>query len=87
VCDCEQPDPRRSDPNECFLCGEPLSEKQLFNELLSESEYVKHLESRVADLEAILDDLPKMTALYQAVKEIQEQYEKPGMTFSHYLVG
>lgn len=48
---------------------------------------IEQLKSRVADLESILDDLPKMTALYQAVQEIQEQYEKPAMTFSHYLRG
>ena len=48
---------------------------------------IRRLRSRIADLEVLLDDLPKMTALYQAVKEIQEQYEKPGMTFSHYLAG
>jgi superfamily I DNA/RNA helicase len=64
-----------------------LSEKQLFNELLGESEYVKNLESRIADLESILDELPKMTELFQAVQEIQDQYEKPAMTFSHYLRG
>ncbi len=55
--------------------------------LKTQDTQIRLLKSRIADLEVILDDLPKMTALYQAVKEIQEQYEKPGMTFSHYLAG
>ena len=55
--------------------------------LKSQDTEIRLLKSRIADLEVVLDDLPKMTALYQAVKEIQEQYEKPGMTFSHYLAG
>ena len=50
-------------------------------------EQIKELKSRVADLESILEDLPKMTELFQAVQEIQDQYEKPAMTFAHYLRG
>ena len=60
---------------------------QVVSMLKSQDAQIRLLKSRIADLEVILDDLPKMTALYQAVKEIQEQYEKPGMTFSHYLAG
>jgi len=48
---------------------------------------IKKVKSRVADLESVLDDLPQMTELFQAVQEIQDQYEKPAMTFSHYLRG
>jgi hypothetical protein len=87
MCDCENPDPRQSDPTECAICGEPLSEKQMFEQFLGQAELVKNLTSRIADLEATLDDIPSMTGLREAVRELQEQYAKPAMTFTHYIRG
>lgn len=87
MCECENPNPVRSDPNTCFTCGESLSEKQMFDEYLGQSELLNNLISRIADLESVLDDLPSMTGLRQAVQELQEQYAKPAMTFTHYIRG
>lgn len=59
----------------------------MFDEYLGQSELLANLVSRIADLESTLDDLPSMTGLRQAVQELQEQYAKPAMTFTHYIGG
>lgn len=100
MCDCENPDPRQSDPNECFTCGEPLSEKQMFEQFLGQEdaewccdcfprllEQIKELKAVVADLETVVDEIPNMGALFGAVQELQEQYDAPANTFTHYIGG
>lgn len=48
---------------------------------------IKELTSRVADLEAIIDEIPSLGTIFNAVKEIQEMYDAPAATFIHYLGG
>lgn len=50
-------------------------------------EQIKELKSRVADLETVIDEIPNMGALFGAVQELQEQYEAPANTFTHYVGG
>jgi hypothetical protein len=48
---------------------------------------IKELKSRVADLETIIDEIPNIGKVFGAVKELQEQYEAPANTFTHYIGG
>ena len=48
---------------------------------------ISKIKSRIADLETVLDDLPSMVGLREAVRELQEQYAKPALTFTHYIRG
>jgi len=50
-------------------------------------EQIKQLKSRVADLETIIDEIPNIGKVFGAVKELQEQYEAPANTFTHYIGG
>ncbi len=50
-------------------------------------EQIKELTSRVADLETVIDEIPNMGALFGAVQELQEQYDAPASTFTHYIGG
>ena len=45
------------------------------------------LQSRIADLETVIDEIPNMGALFGAVQELQEQHEAPANTFTHYIGG
>tara|TARA_R110001592_G_scaffold198508_1_gene446791 strand:- start:1424 stop:1729 length:306 start_codon:yes stop_codon:yes gene_type:complete len=48
---------------------------------------VLDLQSRIADLETVIDEIPNMGALFGAVQELQEQHEAPANTFTHYIGG
>jgi len=48
---------------------------------------IKELKSRVADLETIIDEIPNIGKVFGAAKELQEQYEAPANTFTHYIGG
>ena len=50
-------------------------------------EQIKELKSRVADLETVIDEIPNMGVLFDAVQELQEQYEAPANTFIYYVGG
>ena len=50
-------------------------------------EQIKELKSQIADLETVVDEIPNMGALFGAVQELQEQYEAPANTFTHYIGG
>jgi enamine deaminase RidA (YjgF/YER057c/UK114 family) len=45
------------------------------------------LQTRIADLETVVDEIPNMGALFGAVQELQEQHEAPANTFTHYIGG
>jgi len=59
----------------------------MFEQFLGQTELIENLISRIADLETVLDDIPSMVGLREAVRELQEQYAKPAMTFTHYIRG
>lgn len=50
-------------------------------------EQIKELKAVVADLETVVDEIPNMGALFGAVQELQEQYDAPANTFTHYIGG
>jgi len=50
-------------------------------------EAIIELQSRIADLETVVDEIPNMEALYGAVQELQEQHEAPANTFTNYIGG
>ena len=87
MCECEKPIPNRHNNGECEMCGEVLSERQMFEQFLGQAELIENLTSRIADLEAVLADIPSMIGLREAVRELQEQYAQPAMTFTHYIRG
>lgn len=43
------------------------------------------LRSRIADLEAIIDEIPNLGAVIAAVRELQEEHSAPAAKFAHYL--
>lgn len=106
MCDCKKPNPARHNANECFICGELLSQEQMESAFLDttkkeswetwkptlervmdlEKENTK-LRSRVADLEEVVDEIPNLGALFQAVQELQELHEAPASKFTHFVGG
>lgn len=43
------------------------------------------LRSRIADLEAIIDEIPHLGAVIAAVRELQDEHDAPAAKFTHYL--
>ena len=43
------------------------------------------LRSRIADLEAIIDEIPHLGAVIAAVRELQDEHSAPASKFTHYL--
>lgn len=73
-----------------------MSNEEVVNRVLSDykpqaqriaelEEQVKKLKSLVADLEAVIDDIPPMTNLWKAVRELQDETDAPAAHFVHYL--
>jgi hypothetical protein len=59
----------------------------MFEQFLGQAELIKNLVSRIADLETVIDEIPNIGKVFGAVKELQEQYEAPANTFTHYIGG
>jgi len=83
-----------------FQCSIGVSEveEQLFNALLkvqkeilgtfqAAQRRIEAIESRLADLEFTLDEVPEVGNIVAAVKELQDEYEAPAMKFTHYILG
>lgn len=64
-----------------------MSQTQMFEQFLGQAELIKNLVSRIADLETVIDEIPNIGKVFGAVKELQEQYEAPANTFTHYIGG
>jgi predicted nuclease with TOPRIM domain len=48
---------------------------------------IEAIETRLADLEFTLDELPEVSNIVAAVKELQDEHEAPAMKFTHYILG
>lgn len=48
---------------------------------------IEAIESRLADLEFTLDELPEVGNIAAAVQELQELHEAPASKFTHYISG
>lgn len=83
-----------------FQCSIGVSEveEQLFNALLKVQKQIldcfkaaerriEAIESRLADLEFTLDELPEVGNIVAAVQELQELHEAPASKFTHYISG
>ncbi len=46
---------------------------------------IVQLRSRIADLEAIIDEIPNLGAVIAAVRELQDAHDAPAAKFAHYL--
>lgn len=48
---------------------------------------IEAIETRLADLEFTLDELPEVGNIVAAVQELQDEYEAPASKFTHYISG